>query len=209
MTSAPNQVDRKRLENAGFSGYLSKPIKQEVFKKIVGILVNAKKQGKTIPFITQHTLKEIDDINRHKTVNKLKFTNVQIMLVEDNPVNQQVAILMIEKYGCYVTPAGNGEEAVRLFRQQKFDLIFMDCLMPVMDGLEATKLIREIEHQKNLIRTTIVAFTANAMKGDDEICKAAGMDDYIAKPVKPSDIEKILLSWIPHEKKQLNSDAVG
>ena len=200
VTSAPNQGDRKRLEEIGFSGYLSKPIRQEMFKKIVALLVNAKKEDKAIPFVTQHTIKEVDNLSRLKPNSKLKVSNVQVMLVEDNPVNQQVAILMIEKYGCHVTPAGNGVEAIKLFKQQKFDLIFMDCQMPVMDGYEATRSIRTIEAQKNLSKTTIVAFTANAMKGDDEECKAAGMDDYVAKPVKPVDIEQILLFWLPKEK---------
>lgn len=200
VTSAPNQGDRKRLEEIGFSGYLSKPVRQDLFKKLVAILVSAKKEGKTIPFVTQHTVKEFDSVSRHKADNKLKVNNVQIMLVEDNPVNQQVAMLTIEKYGCHVTPAGNGVEAVKLFKQQKFDLIFMDCQMPVMDGYEATRVIRTIETQKNLTSTKIIAFTANAMKGDDEACFAAGMDDYVAKPVKPADIERVLLSWLPTEK---------
>jgi signal transduction histidine kinase/CheY-like chemotaxis protein len=204
VTSAPNQGDRKRLGEYGFSGYLSKPLRQDVLKKVMATLVTANKEGKTIPFITQHNLAEVANVGS-KTTKNLKFTNVQVMLVEDNPVNQQVAMLMLEKYGCHVTPAGNGEEAVKLFKQQKFDLIFMDCLMPIMDGFVATGLIRGIESEKNLTRTTITAFTANAMKGDEEACKAAGMDDYVAKPVRPADIEKVLLSWIPKEKIQVNS----
>jgi signal transduction histidine kinase/CheY-like chemotaxis protein len=205
VTSAPNQGDRKRLSEAGFSGYLSKPLRQDMLKKVIATLVTTNKEGKIIPFITQHNFKEVADVSRNKATDKLKFTNAQVMLVEDNPVNQQVAKLMIEKYGCHVTPAGNGQEAVKLFKQQKFDLIFMDCLMPVMDGYEATKLIREIESQKNLTKTIIVALTANAMKGDEEACKAAGMDDYLAKPVRPVNIEKVLLLWLPQRKRQVNS----
>jgi signal transduction histidine kinase/CheY-like chemotaxis protein len=204
VTSAPNQGDRKRLGEAGFSGYLSKPLRQDILKKVVATLVAANKEGKTIPFITQHNFKEVADVSRNKATDKLKFTNAQVMLVEDNPVNQQVAILMIEKYGCHVTPAGNGQEAVKLFKQQKFDLIFMDCLMPIMDGFEATRLIREIESQKKVSKTSIVALTANAIKGDEEACKAVGMDDYLAKPVRPVDIEKVLLSWMPAEKRQVD-----
>jgi signal transduction histidine kinase/CheY-like chemotaxis protein len=205
VTSAPNQGDRKRLGEYGFSGYLSKPLRQEVLKKVITTLVSANKERKAIPFITQHNLSEVANVGS-KTRKNLKFTNVQIMLVEDNPVNQQVAMLMLEKYDCHVTPAGNGEEAIKLFKQQKFDLIFMDCLMPVMDGFVATGLIRDMESEKNLTRTTIVAFTANAMKGDEEACKAAGMDDYVAKPVRPADIEKVLLAWVPKEKIQVNSE---
>ncbi len=116
-------------------------------------------------------------------------------------MNQMVARAMLEKYDCHVTPASNGEEAVNLFKQQKFDLIFMDCQMPIMDGFEATTAIREIEVLKNLRQTAIVAFTANAMKGDDEMCKAAGMSDYVTKPVRHTDIDRVLMTWLPKEKK--------
>jgi CheY-like chemotaxis protein len=201
VTSAPNKGDRKRVENAGFSGYLSKPLGQEKITKCMALLVTAKKEGRTIPFITQHHLKEVAASDRLKAAGKLKFNNVQIMLVEDNTMNQMVARAMLENYDCHVTPASNGEEAVNLFNQQKFDLIFMDCQMPIMDGFEATKAIREIEMLENLRQTAIVAFTANAMKGDDEMCKAAGMSDYITKPVKHSDIDRVLMRWLPKEKR--------
>jgi signal transduction histidine kinase/DNA-binding response OmpR family regulator len=201
ITSAPKKGDRKRLEEAGFSGYLSKPLSQEKVRNCIALLVAAKKDARTIPFITQHHLKEVEANDRFKKAESTKFTNVQIMLVEDNTMNQLVARTMIEKYDCHVTPASNGEEAVNLFKQQKFDLIFMDCQMPIMDGFEATKAIREIESRESMEKTTIVAFTANAMKGDDEICREAGMDDHIAKPVTPSDLERVLLFWIPEDKR--------
>jgi signal transduction histidine kinase/CheY-like chemotaxis protein len=201
VTSAPNKGDRKRVENAGFSGYLSKPLGQEKITKCMALLVTAKKEGRTIPFITQHHLKEVAASDRLKAASQIKFNNVQIMLVEDNTMNQMVARAMLEKYDCHVTPASNGEEAVNLFKQQKFDLIFMDCQMPIMDGFEATTAIREIEMLKNLRQTAIVAFTANAMKGDDEMCKAAGMSDYVTKPVRHSDIDRVLMTWLPKEKR--------
>jgi signal transduction histidine kinase/DNA-binding response OmpR family regulator len=207
ITSAASQGDRKIFEEAGFSGYLSKPVRQEVFKKAMALLLTAKREGKTIPFITQHSLKELAESTSYPKSRKLNFANAQVMLVEDNPVNQQVAMLMIEKYGCLVTPAGNGKEAVELYNQQQFDLIFMDCQMPVMDGFEAARAIREIENRMNLTRTKIIAFTANAMKGDDEDCIAAGMDGYLAKPIKPSDIENVLVTWLPQEKRNTNSEA--
>ncbi|NOS73540.1 MAG: response regulator [Methyloglobulus sp.] len=201
VTSAPNKGDRKRVENAGFSGYLSKPLGQEKITKCMAMLVTAKKEGRTIPFITQHHLKEVAASDSLKAASQIKFNNVQIMLVEDNTMNQMVARAMLEKYDCHVTPASNGEEAVNLFKQQKFDLIFMDCQMPIMDGFEATTAIREIEVLKNLRQTAIVAFTANAMKGDDEMCKAAGMSDYVTKPVRHTDIDRVLMTWLPKEKR--------
>lgn len=201
ITSAPKKGDRKRLEDTGFSGYLSKPLSQETIRNCIALLMAAKKEARTLPFITQHHLKEVEANERDRKAESTKFINAQILLVEDNSINQLVAKTIIEKYDCYVTPANNGEEAVNLFKQQKFDLIFMDCQMPIMDGFEATRIIREIENRENLKRTTIVAFTANAMKGDDEICLKADMDDHIAKPVKPHDLEKTLLLWIPEDKR--------
>ena len=106
----------------------------DIFKKVTALLVNAKRTRKPIPFVTQHTINEAESISQHKAVSNLRFNNVQVLLVEDNPVNQKVATLMLEKYGCHVTPAGNGMEAVKLFKNQNFDLIFMDCQMPIMDG---------------------------------------------------------------------------
>jgi len=200
VTTAPKKGDRKRLEAAGFSGYLSKPLGPNMLRKCVALLVEAKNTGQTIPFITQYTLKETEATDGLKNANSIKFANARIMLVEDNMINQLVAKTMLEQYGCHITPAGNGKEAVELFNRQKFDLIFMDCQMPVMDGFEATKAIRETEVKETLGKTIIVAFTANAMKGDDLACKAAGMDGYITKPVKSSDLEKVLLTWMPNNK---------
>jgi two-component system, sensor histidine kinase and response regulator len=201
ITTSPKKGDRKRLETAGFSGYLSKPISPDKLRDSISLIIAAKKSGQPVPFITQHTLKEAAATNSHKSTSHLKFSNVQIMLVEDNTLNQLIAKVMLEKYACQVTPASNGEEALKFFNQQKYDLIFMDCQMPVMDGFETTKAIREMETKESLDRTIIVAFTANAVKGDEAKCRTAGMDDYIVKPVKPSDIEKVLLTWIPNEKR--------
>lgn len=200
VTTAPQKGDRKRLEAAGFSGYLSKPLSPDMLRKCVALLVAAKKTSQTIPFITQHSLKEGGVAGRLETANQPVFPNAQILLAEDNEINQLVAMSMLEKYGCRVSLASNGEEAVSLFKRQKFDLILMDCQMPVMDGFEAALAIRAIESRENRDKTIIVAFTANAMKGDDLGCKAAGMDGYLTKPVKSSDLENVLLSWLPNDK---------
>jgi CheY-like chemotaxis protein len=203
VTTAPQKGDRKRLEAKGFSGYLSKPMSSGMISKSIGLLVEAKRTGGTLPFITQHTLKEIEGTDRSRKANSSKFANAKIMLVEDNTINRLVANTLLAQYGCQITQAGNGKEAVELFNHQKFDLVFMDCQMPVMDGFESTKAIRETEIRENLEKTIIVAFTANAMKGDDLACKAAGMDDYLTKPVKSSDLESVLLSWLPHDEMAL------
>jgi CheY-like chemotaxis protein len=112
---------------------------------------------------------------------------LDILLVEDNPVNQKLARAVLEKGGHAVTVAGNGAEALDLIAGGHFALVLMDVQMPVMDGLEATRLLRAREsgHGGHL---PVIAMTANAMAGDREQCLAAGMDDYVAKPVRPQEL---------------------
>jgi CheY-like chemotaxis protein len=107
----------------------------------------------------------------------------RVLLAEDNPVNQRLASKMLEKLGHTVTIANNGNEAVTLFQQQSFDIIFMDVQMPEMDGMAATAAIRQLE-QGSSQHIPIVALTARAMKGDRQACLAAGMDGYLSKPFK-------------------------
>ncbi|MCK5523341.1 MAG: response regulator [Thiomargarita sp.] len=110
---------------------------------------------------------------------------MQILLVEDNVTNQKVVRLMLKKLGYQqLEVANNGEEAVNMTAAKTYDIVFMDMQMPVMDGLEATKAIRQREEKLNQNRLTIIAMTAHAMGGDRESCIAAGMDDYINKPIK-------------------------
>ncbi|MGL4555566.1 MAG: response regulator [Gemmataceae bacterium] len=112
---------------------------------------------------------------------------LQILLVEDNRINQLVAQKLLEKAGHRVTIADNGKVAVQAVTDSKFDLVLMDVSMPEMDGLEATQVIRRREVSGDP-RLPIVAFTANAMKGDRERCLEAGMDAYVTKPVQPPDL---------------------
>ena len=121
-------------------------------------------------------------------------TKPRLLLVEDNAVNQKVACKMLEKLGYRVDVAGNGQEAVAAHERSPYPLIFMDCQMPEMDGFEATALIRKMEGQS--AHTPIVAMTANAMQGDRERCLAAGMDDYVAKPIRPKDLQTVLDTWL-------------
>lgn len=117
-------------------------------------------------------------------------SNLNILLAEDNHVNQKLARRMLEKNGCNVVVVSNGKDAVAAQKKSKFDIIFMDVQMPVMNGLQATKLIRKQESED--YHVPIVALTANAMKGDREMCIASGMDDYLAKPIEKDDLLKVL-----------------
>ena len=199
LTSAPTRGDKEHMSEIGFAAYLSKPINHWHLRDVLSVIAKARKDNKTIPMITQHNLKEAKQGKQRKTGSTLRFESVQILLVEDNPINLQVASTMLEKYGCRVTPAGDGDEAVKQVGKMPFDLIFMDCQMPVLDGYEATRFIRKQEAVEKRPRTPIIAFTANALKGDDEKCFAAGMDDYISKPVRQSEMERVLIRWLKKE----------
>lgn len=120
-------------------------------------------------------------------------SGVRVLVVDDNSVNQKVAARMLAKFGCAVEVAANGLEAVSMVAKVPFDVVFMDCMMPEMDGYEATDAIRRMEGPA--ARTPIVAMTANAMQGDRERCLAAGMDDYLSKPVRPELLRQALERW--------------
>ncbi len=121
------------------------------------------------------------------------LAGLSVLLAEDNAVNQRVVVRMLEREGCTVAVAENGSVAVARFRSERFDLVFMDCQMPELDGFEATRLIRQLEDPER--RTPIVALTANAMDGDRERCLAAGMDDFVSKPVRRDVLLGILTRW--------------
>src|SRR5262249_28224669 len=118
-----------------------------------------------------------------------------VLLVEDNTVNQQVALGMLRVLGCRVEIAGNGREALDRLARERYDIIFMDCQMPEMDGYVATAELRRREGTSS--RTPVVAMTAGAMEGDRETCLAAGMDDYVTKPLEMATIGSVLRRWVP------------
>jgi CheY-like chemotaxis protein len=118
--------------------------------------------------------------------------NVRVLVAEDNPVNQRVAVQMLESRGCRVDVVANGRQAVDAIGHISYDLILMDCQMPEMDGYEATRRIRHKQEGRSI---PIVAMTANALPGDDRACYAAGMDDYLTKPVGAAKLESVLDRW--------------
>ena len=143
----------------------------------------------------QHLLQKDDDETlRAPTHLQPAPHRARILLVEDNPVNQLVAKGMLSKLGCEVMVAAHGGEALRQLAQHRFDLVLMDCNMPVMDGYEASRQIRQSELWADL---PIVALTANAMPEERERCRTAGMNDYLSKPFRREELQALLDTWVP------------
>ena len=136
----------------------------------------------------------------------LDFGGARVLLVEDNAVNQVIAMAMLRHAGCQATLATNGRIAVELCLDHPFELVLMDCQMPELDGFDATREIRAREAAQGRGRVAIVALTANAMQGDRERCLAAGMDDYLAKPFTRGELEAALRPWIPHARQRRGAD---
>jgi len=123
------------------------------------------------------------------------LTGIRVLVVEDNPVNQKVAAMMLGKMGCHCDVAANGQEALDMVDRCPYGLVLMDVQMPVLDGLEATERIRALEGESTLPRLPIIAMTANAMTEERDACFDAGMDDYIAKPVQMEGLRKMIGNW--------------
>lgn len=175
LTSAGQRGDAYRCQEIGISAYLMKPVKQsELLDTIMLIMKDSVVEKSAVQVVTRHSLREL----------KKHFT---ILLAEDNKVNQKLAVSRLEKRGYSVVVASDGQEALTLYEKQPFDLILMDVQMPNMDGFEATAAIREKEKNSGK-HIPIVAMTAHAMKGDADRCLNAGMDAYVAKPIKADEL---------------------
>jgi CheY-like chemotaxis protein len=129
---------------------------------------------------------------------------LRILVVEDNIVNQKVAKGLLKKLHLAADTVANGQEAVTALGERDYDLVLMDCQMPVMDGYEATRCIRDTRTPVRDHAVPIIALTANAMPGDQEKCMLAGMDDYLAKPVKPRALAAMLQKWLPVKEPALS-----
>ena len=128
-----------------------------------------------------------------------------VLLVEDNAVNAFISAASLESMGVVSVHAANGNEAVNLYRQRRFDAVLMDCEMPVMDGFTATRMIREFEAQSGQARTPIIALTANALTGDREHCLRQGMDDYLSKPIELRQLGVLVARWLGSDAPAANA----
>ncbi|MEZ4647452.1 MAG: ATP-binding protein [Candidatus Eisenbacteria bacterium] len=180
LTPRRTKKDLVRLREAGWDDFLVKPFLRT--QQLATVLGTERSECSGCP-----------DQDVHRPGTAIRRRSLHVLLVEDNAVNRRLAQHILERSNCTVDIAENGREAVESFRSSTFDVIFMDCQMPEMDGFAASEEIRAIEMRRKVLRRTpIVALTANALTGDRERCFLSGMNDYVAKPFVRSDIERVL-----------------
>jgi CheY-like chemotaxis protein len=190
ITLEANSDKGPQFEAAGFNGYLARPVKEfHLYRTIKSLVDQTKSESADQTFFTPYTYSESQN-------NSLLVAEhqVKVLLVEDNLVNQTVAKRMLTVLGCEVYIASNGQEAVDKWKESQYDIIFMDCNMPILDGYQATIQIRESESEDS--RVPIIALTANVLTGEAKICFDAGMDDFIPKPMKIADLEVVIQSFL-------------
>jgi len=182
LTSQGQRGEGAKLQAAGFDGYLHKPVDQSVLYNALLQIAGLEEDESRL--VSTNTADEVP-----------KFT-AKVLLVEDNITNQIVAEAMLHKFGLKVDLVSNGKEAIHALATIAYDLVFMDCQMPVMDGYEATQCVRDTQSKAINRNIPIIAMTANAMQGDRDKCLAAGMNDFISKPVDSDKLQTILAHWL-------------
>jgi two-component system sensor histidine kinase/response regulator len=184
LTSSGQPGESSHYSRLGFAAYLLKPVSHGDLVDTLMIVLGAAREDQDAAkrrIVTQHELLAM----------RAREKRIRVLLAEDNLVNQKVGVKLLEKIGCTAEVAANGREAVRAWESGHFDVILMDCQMPEMDGYEATRQIRARESTSH--RTPIIALTAHAMKGADEECRAAGMNDYVTKPIDSEILKACIL----------------
>ncbi|MGI0116369.1 response regulator [Zooshikella sp. RANM57] len=187
-TAEPQAEDKNKCLEAGFTGYLVRPYRKKVLKQMLLACLHASPQQE---LITRYALSRR---SAHSVPSKTPSLNLNVLLVEDNLVNQKVARTMLEKLGCHVTVAEHGKVALAYSQVDLFDVILMDCQMPVMDGFTATARIRGDSANLNH-HTTIIALTANTIQEEQDKCFSSGMSGFISKPVTLKQLQSALSKY--------------
>jgi CheY-like chemotaxis protein len=190
LTSSGEGLEEEQARRAGIRRVLFKPVRQSslldaILTSLVGEDIRQTARALTTPHTEAEPVAKATEEPRRKG---------RLLVAEDNPVNQRLALKLLEKLGYEVELAANGREAVEKALRGGWDAILMDCQMPEVDGYEATGVIRSREPAD--VHVPIIAMTANAMKGDRERCLDAGMDDYLSKPVNRGELEAVLGRWV-------------
>jgi len=174
ISSNYTDVTQKEIQKRGIDSLFYKPLKQsDLYQSIVNLF-----------------LKKIIAPSKEEKKQIYNFENLEVLIVEDNVINQKIALSILKQVSIKADIANNGQEALDKFKQKQYDVIFMDIQMPILDGIQTVKKMRELGMQ-----TTVIAMTANAMKGDMEMCLNAGMNDYISKPFKKEKLYELLKTY--------------
>jgi CheY-like chemotaxis protein len=185
MSSGAHRGDMARTQELGLSAYLTKPVRQSELRDAIARSFDRRNKS-----VAPDATMSVKDRRAPD-----KVISLNILLAEDNTVNQRLATRLLEKRGHRVTVANNGQEAINLAEQTSYDLVLMDVQMPLVDGLEATRTIR-LREKETGTHQPIVALTAHAIKGDQERCEEAGMDGYLAKPIRPEELDAVLQRYM-------------
>ena len=181
LSSVGHQGDGVRCRELGIESYLTKPVRQSLLlEAVLSVLATNGRPNAHPVVVTRHSLNEAHQ-------------SLRILVAEDNAVNRQLVTALLSKRGHTIVSVVNGGEAVAAVTNGAFDIVLMDVQMPEMDGLEATAAIRKLEAVTGA-HLPIIALTAHAMKGDREICIAAGMDEYLSKPINPKQLFALIES---------------
>jgi len=181
LTSMGQRGDAARLESLGCSAYLLKPVKQQMLYDALRTVLATTGEADHPALVTRHVISE------------QRRQDLRILLAEDNPINQKLAVILLQKAGFSVVAVENGALALEKVKTEKYNAVLMDVQMPEMDGYEATRQIRLWENGSQHI--PIIAMTAHALKGDRDLCIEAGMDDYVSKPLEPAVLFNALDRW--------------
>ncbi|MGQ9608791.1 MAG: PAS domain S-box protein [bacterium] len=197
LTSMGRQGDLSRAKELGAEMYLVKPVRRsEIFNMLIKLFNIENQNG-------------LSDGKFKVTLDKnIENVSAKVLLVEDNPVNQRLAVKLLEKHGFNVSIANNGIEVLDIIKKEKFDIILMDVQMPKMDGFVTTTEIRRME-ENTYEHIPIIAMTAHALKGDREKCLSMGMDDYISKPIKSSELLETIKKWLKPKKVDIDKEILS
>jgi len=198
LTSMGMRGQAEQAKQVGIAAYMTKPVHRADLYDCLTMIVDRLAHSSPNVLEVEATSRPRDVlVTRHVIKEAARAARPRILVAEDNIVNQKIAVIHLEKLGCRADVVANGLEAVDAVARIQYALVLMDCQMPEMDGWEATAMIRKKEEACGSERLPIIAITANAMPGDREKCRKAGMDDYLAKPVTLDEIRAVLARWIP------------
>ena len=192
LTSVGLYGDIHEAHLAGVVVYLHKPVRQsQLYNTLAAVMSTTGERSAPAPLVTPQMTREISTFS------------ARILVAEDNPINQEVTEGLLESLGCQVDFAANGQDAIEILTHHAYDLVLMDCQMPIMDGYAATQALRAREVAESQRRLPVIALTAHALEGDRERCVAAGMDDYLSKPFTLEQLSTILGHWLPQVEEPL------